>query len=155
MARRYGINTSQAISSTAATNTYALSLTTAASRTALIYEVIYGMSAAVQDAQIRADIFGVSALTAGSAATPVPIDVGSTAAVTTASTLPTAVTTTGLSLLEIWYNSRATVRWAAVDPDSVILIPAGGSTGGEVVFSNQQPGTVASMNQGIHAFFKE
>lgn len=152
--RRYGVQASSSVSGSANTATNMIGIQTAASRAAQIYEVIYGMSAAVADAQIRTDIFGVSAFTAGTAATPVNVEVGGTAAVTGVSTGPTA-TASGLSLLAIEWNSRATVRWAAVDPDSRILIPAGGGTGGAVTFQNQQPGTVAGLTVLTHIYFAE
>jgi hypothetical protein len=155
--RRFGVSFGASVSSSAATATNAIGLVTGTGRTCGIYEFIVGQSAVVNDAQIRTDIFAVSALSAGSTLTPAPLEMGNSApaAVTGVSSTPTGVTTTGLSLLPLVFNSRATVRWAAVDPDSRIIIPAGGAAAGSLVVQNQQPGTVAGLTTLIHLYFVE
>lgn len=155
--RRYAVSYSGSVSGSAATATQQIGLVTGSSRLCQIYEAIFGQSAVVTDAQIRMDLYLVSALTAGSALTPQPLDSGSSApaAVTGASSTPTSVTTTGLSLLPIAFNSRATIRWAAVDPDSRISIPAGGGAAGSIVLQNQQPGTVAGLSILANLYFVE
>lgn len=163
--RRYACNFTAAVSTTANTATYALGLITAASKPAHVYEVIVACNNAVVDAQLYADLQSVSAMTAGTAQTPQALEFGTGgtgAAVTTASTTPTAVTLTSaltatltVPVLRLAFNSRATIRWAAVDPDSRIVVPAGGAANGSLVFYNAQPGTVAALLVQHELFFAE
>jgi hypothetical protein len=144
---RYGASTTQAVSGTAATNTFALGLVTGASKTAQIYEAIFGMNAAVADAQVLALLTGSStALTTGTGITPAKLDSGNPATTATVSSLPTGATINAQPYVALAFNTRATVRWVAADPDSRIIIPAGGSTAGNFLLVNQQPGTVASLS---------
>lgn len=155
--RRYGVSYAASVSASANTVTNAIGLISGGGRTCAVYEFIVGQSGVVNDGQIRVDIYGVSSLTAGSTLTPVALDSGDSApaAQTGASSTPTSVVTTGLSFLPLVFNSRATVRWAAVDPDSRIVIPAGGGAAGSLVVQNQQPGTVASLATLLHLYFVE
>ncbi len=164
--RRYAANFVASVSTTANTATYALGLITASSKPAQVYEAIVSCPTATAiDAQLYADIQSVSAMTAGTAQTPQALEFGTGgtgAAVTGVSTTPTSVTLTStltatltVPVLRLAFNSRATVRWAAVDPDSRIVVPAGGGANGSLVFYNGQPGTIASLLVQHELFFAE
>lgn len=155
--RRYGVSFSASVSTTANTATQAIGLITGSGRVAQVYEIIVAQNGAANDATLRTDLFAVSALTAGTALTPIALEQGNSppAATTGASSTPTAVTTTGLSLVPLVFNSRATVRWVAVDPDSRVLVPAGGGAAGSLVHQNRQPSTVASLTILHQLYFAE
>jgi hypothetical protein len=155
--RRYGVSFSASVSASANTVTQAIGLITGSGRVAQIYEIIVAANSSASDATIRTDLFAVSALTAGTSLTPVALEQGNSApaANTGASSTPTAVTTSGLSLVPLVFNSRATIRWAAVDPDSRVIVPAGGGAAGSLVHQNQQPGTVASLTVLHQLYFAE
>lgn len=153
--RRYVVSYSSPVSSAVNTPTQAIGLVTGAGRMCAVYEVVLGQSGVANDAQVRCDLYGVSALTPGSSLNPVPVDSGAPAPVTAMSSAPTGVTNSGLSLLALVYNGRATVRWAAVDPDSRISVPAGGGAAGSLVLQNQQPGTVVGLSVLSNLFFVE
>jgi hypothetical protein len=132
-----------------------MALVTGSTRVAQIYEMLVGMNGVAVDAQIRADLFAVLALTAGGALTPVSLIVGGGAPITTANSAPTGVTVTGISILSIAFNSRATIRWAALDADSRIILQAGGGVAGTLLAQNQQPGAVPALSLLRQIFFVE
>ena|SRR5271166_1399346 len=155
---KYNTNFIQTVSGSASTVTQQLSLTTGAGRRAAIYDFFAALAATVPatNAQISARVFGVSALTAGAAVVPVNLDqIGGAASTTTSSSTPTAVTTSGLALIELDYSSFATVRWTAWDADSRIVIPSGGGTGGEVASQNLQYSAVAGLSVSHVIYFME
>lgn len=144
---RYSANTTQSVSTTAATNTFALGVVTGASKTVQVYEAIFGTNAVVVDAQVLAQLSGSSTtLTTGAAITPAKLDSGNPSSTATVSSLPTGGTANTVAYVAIAFNTRATMRWAAVDPDARIIIPAGGGTAGNFVILNQQPGTVTGIS---------
>jgi hypothetical protein len=144
---RYSASTTQSVSTTAATRTNAMGLVSAASKTIQVYEAIFGTNAVVVDAQVLVEIsHSTTSITAGGAITPALLDSGNPSAVTTVSSLPTVVTAAAVPYVVIPFNTRATVRWAAVDPDARIVVPAGGGTGGNILLFHQQAGTVTGIS---------
>lgn len=154
--RHYNVNFEATVSATPAAPTDAIGIVTGTSRTCQIYEVHAVMSAVIStDGQLRADLFAVSALTAGAGLTPANLEIDGSAAVTTASSSPTGVTTTGNTRLALIFNVRSRGVWVAQDPDSRIGIPSNGGAAGSLTFRNSQPGTIASQKILHQIFFAE
>ena len=143
---RYAATSELACSTTAEANTFPLGLVTGAGRVAQVYELIVGNKLAANDGRQVAEIIrSTTALTPGTAITPEPLALGRGAAVSTVSSAPTGATLAAQPLMRLVFNGRATVRWAAVDPDARIIVPAGGGAGGTVVVANRQSATTASL----------
>ena len=153
---RYAATSELAASTTAEANTFPLGLITGASRVAEIYELIVGNKLAANDGRLVAELIRTStALTAGTAITPEPLALGRGAAVSTVSSAPTGATLAAQPLVRLVFNGRATVRWAAVDPDARIIVPAGGGAGGSVLVANRQHTTTASLVLANQVFWAE
>jgi hypothetical protein len=143
---RYSASASVAVNTSAATRNAALGLVTGSTKTLQLYEAILGCNAAVVDAQVLAELSGSStSITTGTGITPAKLDSGNPASTLTVSSQPTGFTANTQPYVGIAFNTRATVRWAAVDPDSRIVVPAGGGTTGNLVVFNSQPGTVTGI----------
>lgn len=142
-------------SGTADTSTFPLGLISAASKGFQVYELIAAIKAAASDTRQLVELIRTTTnLTAGSAITPEPLYLGDGAAVTTASSAPTGATLAAQPLLRIAFNGRATVRWAAVEPDARIVVPAGGAAAGSLLMVNRNSAAaaIATENQ---LFFAE
>lgn len=155
--KRFAVNKTLAVSASAATNTMPIGIQTAASRAASVYDLVVGMNAAVADAQLIAGLQLASTYVAGTAFTANPLEVGDAASVTTATTTLTvgSQVLSGTPQLEFAFNSRATVRWVAVDPDSRIQLAPNGGANGSMILYNQQPGTVAGLILDNNLYFAE
>lgn len=144
---RYGASATVAVSTSAATRAAALGLVSGSTKTIQLYEAVFGCNAAVVDAQVLAELSGSStSITTGAAITPAKLDSGNPSSTLTVSSQPTGFTANTQPYVAVPFNTRATVRWAAVDPDSRIVVPAGGGTAGNIVVYNQQPGTVTAIS---------
>jgi hypothetical protein len=153
---RYAATSELAASTTAEANTFPLGLVTGAGRVAQVYELIVGNKLGGNDNRLVAEIIrSTSALTPGTAITPEPLALGRGAAVSTVSSAPTGATLAAQPLLRLVFNGRATLRWAAVDPDARIIVPAGGGAGGNVLVANRQHSTTASLVLANQLFWAE
>lgn len=159
MSRRYSVTATQAVSATANTASYPIELVTGTAAAAAVYEIILGFDAAAPvDTPLFAAFANVSAATAGTAVTPTPLDPNEGASITSAATNPTGVTlalTLPAALWSVAFNSRVTVRWAAVDPDSVLQLKAGLAASTGAVLLNSQPGTISGVNLRNYLAFRE
>lgn len=154
--RRFAVYKSLALSAVANTLTYPICLLPGATRAPQISEFIVGPNMAIPvDANVWVQITGSSTtLTAGTGITPVLLDPGGAAVVTTASFTPTGFTVNAGPYVNLPFNARMTVRWIAVDPDSRIHLNAGTAAANNLLVTNQQPGT-ATITLDNQVFFLE
>jgi len=143
---RYGSHSEVSTSGSADTNTFPLGLQSAASRGFSIYEVVSALKAAASDTRHIAEVSAgiTTAFVGNSAITPVPTYIGGAAATTTANIgFSTAPTPAALPMLRLPHNGRATVRWAAIDPDSRLTAQAAGGLSGQLFGVHRNSGAAA------------
>jgi len=155
--KRFAVNKTLAVSASAATNTMPIGIQASATRSFAIYDLVCGANNAVADAQVLVGLTACSTYVAGTAFTSTPLEMGDAASSSTATTTLTvgSQVLTGTPLIELAFNTRATVRWVAVDPDSRIMVPAGANATGSIIMYNQQPGTVAGLILDNNLYFVE
>ena len=147
---RYSVISELVTSGTADTNTFALGGISAASRGFQIYELVAAVKGAQSDTRQIAEIIRTTTtITAGTGITPEVLYTGGAAATSTWSSAPTGATVAANPMLRLTFNGRATVRWAALDPDSRLVVQAGGGTAGTLVLVNRNSAAaaVATLNQ--------
>jgi hypothetical protein len=158
MAReRYGISSEVATSGSADTNTFPWGVQSAASRGFQIYEVISALKAAASDTRHISEVSAgvTTAFTGNSAITPVPIYIGGAAATSAAHIgFSVAPTPAALPMLRLPHNGRATVRWAAIDPDAGFVAQAAGGLNGQLFGIDRNSGA-AAIGTEHHVFFSE
>jgi hypothetical protein len=146
---RYSVNSEVVTSATADTDSFPLDIVTGTTKVLAVYEMIFALKVAASDTRHIAELSGVTALTAGTGLTPEPLTLGDPASIFTCSTTPTAVTKRTNPMFRVTFNGRATVRWAAVDPDSRLFAPAGAGVAGTIVVINRNStaAAVATENE--------
>jgi hypothetical protein len=143
---RYALHSEVATSGSADTNTFPMGLQSAASRGFQIYEVMSSVKAAASDTRHITEVSAgiTTAFTQTGAIVAVPLYIGGAAAVTTSgTTFSVAPTPAALPMLRLSHNGRATVRWAAIDPDSRLMAQAAGGLPGQLFFINRNSGAAA------------
>jgi hypothetical protein len=141
---RYTVTSELNTSGTADTSTFALGGISAASRGFEIYEFLAAVKGAQSDTRHIAEISRTTTtITAGGAVTPEVLYTGGAAATSTWSTAPTGATLAANPMKRLTFNGRATVRWAALDPDSRLMFQAAGGTAGTVVVVNRNSAAAA------------
>ena len=157
--RKYSVVSTQfAQSATTLTNVIPIGLLTGSGRSCQVYELILGCGTASVDTLSIFQLNGTSVvLTAGTGITATPLESGNSApaAVTTASSAPTGFSVSPANpYLNISVNGRVTARWLAADPDSRIIMPAGGGAAGSLALTSKQVGTT-SYNVETNLYFAE
>ncbi len=152
---RYSTVSEVATNAAADTDTFPLALQSAASRGFGIYEFIAAIKAAASDTRQVAEVSaGQTTAFAGSTAqTPEPIYIGGAAATVSGfSAFTTAPTKRTNPMVRLTFNGRATVRWAAIDPDARLYAQAGGGLNGQLFVINRNSGAaaIATLNELLH-----
>jgi hypothetical protein len=143
---RYSVLSEVATNASADTNTFPVLLQSAASRGFGIYEFIAAIKAAASDTRQVAEVSAgvTTAFTGSTAQTPEPLYIGGAAAVTSGfSATSVAPTPKTNPMVRLTFNGRATVRWAAIDPDSRLYAQAAGGLNGQLFVINRNSGAAA------------
>jgi hypothetical protein len=87
-----------------------------------VFEMIWSCSGTPADNALVNDVIRITATGTGTAVTPTPLDPADVAAAAACEEDSTAEpTTTGIALLEIPVNQRATVRWVAREGSELVV----------------------------------
>jgi len=153
---RFASHSEVATNASADVNSFPLLLQSAASRGYQIYEVISALKAAASDTRHITEVSAgvTTAFTGTTAVVPVPIYIGGAAATVLAfSATSVAPTPAALPILRLPHNGRATVRWAAIDPDSRLTAQAAAGLNGQLFVINRNSGAAAigTENTVFHA----